>query len=46
VIYTQKDKQSFDRWIATVFALSPDGTISTNVASVLIAENLAVPYMG
>lgn len=42
IITTQKDAQSFDRWIATVSVV--EGTTHTDIATVLLSEGHAIPY--
>lgn len=44
IIYTQKDTQSFNRWVADVYLADPtNGNI--NIAEYLLEHNLAVPYI-
>ena len=44
IIRTQKDTQSFNRWVADVYLVDSSGG-SLNIAEYLLMENLAAPYI-
>ena len=44
IIHTQKDTQSFNRWIADVYLVQPSGEI-INIAGYLLESGLAAPYL-